>query len=232
VPTESWGRAAELDAVEAFLSASARSPAALVVDGEPGIGKTTVWRAALELAREGGRRLLTTRLGEADAPLSFAGLTDLIGEIEPGYLAALPRPQREALDAALLRDDSTAAAPDARAVYTSVLSLLERLADDQPIVVAIDDLQFAPCATMSPTSGRGGCHAEGSRTLEAGGELSTLGEDIHPVRHVQVHVAEARRRGLSVRPRRDPGRGRLRRVRPERTALHLGAEHTAGKRID
>jgi len=45
------GRESELAPVTAFLDASGIRPAALVIEGEPGIGKTTIVRAALERAR-------------------------------------------------------------------------------------------------------------------------------------------------------------------------------------
>jgi MoxR-like ATPase len=55
------GRAAELDVVEAFLAAVDGGPARLLVEGEPGIGKTTVWQAATARARERRRSRSTSR---------------------------------------------------------------------------------------------------------------------------------------------------------------------------
>jgi hypothetical protein len=69
-----FGRDRELPCVGSFLeSLPTAGPAALVIDGEPGIGKTTLWRAALDAAGERGYRLLSSRPAEADASPSFAG---------------------------------------------------------------------------------------------------------------------------------------------------------------
>ena len=46
-------------------------PVGLALEGTPGIGKTTLWRAALESARGRGYRVLTTAPGEPDAVLAF-----------------------------------------------------------------------------------------------------------------------------------------------------------------
>ena len=77
------GRDEELGAVEAFLAEVERGPAALVLSGEPGIGKTILWEAG---CRAGGRRfgrVLMPRSVEAEALLSFAGLSDLLSPCSP-----------------------------------------------------------------------------------------------------------------------------------------------------
>ena len=58
----------------------AGSGGALVVDGEAGIGKTTIWREALARASSRPFRLLVARPAEAEADLSYAALTDLVAE--------------------------------------------------------------------------------------------------------------------------------------------------------
>ena len=67
------GRQRELAQVRAFLSPPGRART-LVIGGEPGIGKTTVWEAAIELARELGWRVLSARPSAAEAQPSFAAL--------------------------------------------------------------------------------------------------------------------------------------------------------------
>ena len=96
-------REGDLAAVEAFLVSAAAAATAMVVEGEPGIGKTTVWRAAVERARGRGFRLFCSRPAAAEAKLSFAGLGDLLAEVGDDVLASLPPPQERALQAALLR---------------------------------------------------------------------------------------------------------------------------------
>ena len=74
------GRDGELDFVEAFLDEVGAGPAALVLSGESGIGKTILWQVGVEAARSRFERVLTCRATEAEAALSFAGLSELLGE--------------------------------------------------------------------------------------------------------------------------------------------------------
>ena len=73
------GREEELGAIEAFLAAAEQGPQALVLSGEPGIGKTILWEAGVEQARERLDDVLICRGVEAEASLSFAALSELLG---------------------------------------------------------------------------------------------------------------------------------------------------------
>lgn len=55
------GQSTHQRAIAAFLDAMALGPSALLIDGEPGIGKTTLWLAAVEQAQERGFHVLSTR---------------------------------------------------------------------------------------------------------------------------------------------------------------------------
>ena len=83
-------------------------PTALVLRGEPGIGKTTLWEAGIALAAEGGLRVLVARPSDAESEHAFAGLIDLCEGLD---LDGLPAPQRSALEVALLRREPDGAAP-------------------------------------------------------------------------------------------------------------------------
>jgi predicted ATP-dependent serine protease len=52
-------REAELASVQAFIGRPASGPAALVLEGEAGIGKSTLWLAGVEHARALGLRVLS-----------------------------------------------------------------------------------------------------------------------------------------------------------------------------
>ena len=136
------GRAAELDVVDAFLAALDDGPARLLVEGEPGIGKTTVWQAATARARERGFRILASRPGSSETRLTFAGLGDFLSDVDDDDLEALPAPQRRALRVALLRDDPDGPAPEQREVSTAFLGILRVLAAETSVLVAVDDLQW------------------------------------------------------------------------------------------
>src|SRR5689334_20127837 len=86
------GREPELQSLRDFLS-GAEAPACQVLSGKPGIGKTTIWEFGLDLARENGFQVLSTRASEAETTLSFAALADLVDDIDTSDLDALPAPQ-------------------------------------------------------------------------------------------------------------------------------------------
>ena len=140
------GRESELGAVETFLRSE--RPRALVIVGEPGIGKTTLWQAAVEQARARGARVLMARPTESESRLAFAGLADLLADVPDELFATLPEPQRVGLDAALLRAAS-ARPPERRVVGAGFLTLLRALAGLSEVVCAIDDLQWLDASSAA-----------------------------------------------------------------------------------
>src|SRR5262245_60068361 len=124
------GRRDELGAIERHLDAPVRRPAALVLEGEPGVGKTTLWQAGIAAAQERGLRVLSARPSGAEAQLSFAALIDLLDGVDAAELGALPAPQRRALDAALLRAEPLDGAANPHAVRVAFLNTLRSLATD------------------------------------------------------------------------------------------------------
>jgi DNA-binding CsgD family transcriptional regulator len=136
------GREAELTAIDAFLERAAAGSAALVIEGEPGIGKTTLWREAIARAESHELRVLSCRAVEAEAKLSFSALSDLLEPVPDEAFDVLPDPQRRALEVALLRADPRGVRPDPRAVATAFRSVLNWLAVTSPTLVAIDDAHW------------------------------------------------------------------------------------------
>ena len=142
-------RGNELAAVTTFLDRGAGGLAALVVEGEAGIGKSTVWEAGVEAARSRGWLIRTSRPAHAEQGLTLAGLTDLFGDVADETLAQLPGPQRQALGVALLRIEPGAESPDQRTLSVAVAGLLRRLAAERPVLIAIDDAQWLDESTAS-----------------------------------------------------------------------------------
>ncbi|HEY3190209.1 MAG TPA: ATP-binding protein, partial [Solirubrobacteraceae bacterium] len=142
------GRDEELAAIARFLDAGAPA-CAVAIEGDPGIGKTTVWDAAAADAGERGARVLRARPAQSEAKLSFSSLADLLGNALDDVAAGLPPPQRRALEVALLVDDSGGARADRRAVAAGLLSALRALASDAWLVVAIDDVQWLDPASAA-----------------------------------------------------------------------------------
>jgi DNA-binding CsgD family transcriptional regulator len=143
------GREEELGVLEALLDtrAAARGSTAVALEGEAGIGKSTLWQEAVAAAEARGLRVLTVRAAETERNFAHAGLGDLLDDLLPDVLPALTPPQRRALEVALLVADETGAPADPRALGVAGRSALQPLAEEG-LVLAIDDLQWldAPSA--------------------------------------------------------------------------------------
>lgn len=141
-PTRIFGRDQEFVQLAAFLEAIPSGPRALLLEGQAGVGKTTVWRWALERARAAGYRVLSCRPAEAEAKYSYAALGDLLDAVGNDDWPDLPAPQRRALDVALLRDAEQGVRLDPRAVGAAVLASVRSLAATTPTLIAVDDVQW------------------------------------------------------------------------------------------
>jgi predicted ATPase len=136
------GRREELLTLEAFLTDIPAGGQALLLEGEPGIGKTALWQEGLRAAKERGIRALQARPSDSEAQIAFAALGDLVA---PVLGTALPRVvplQRRALETALLLRESEGTPPDVRVLGLALLSIMRTLAQQGPLLVAIDDVQW------------------------------------------------------------------------------------------
>ena len=131
-----------------FLAAARDTPQMLVLDGEAGIGKTTLFEAAVAEARELGFAVFSCRPAGAETAFSFAALADLMRPVLPEGLGRLPPPQRRALAAALLLEEVEGSAPDERAIAFAVFRLLGEHTGG-PILVGVDDVQWLDVASAS-----------------------------------------------------------------------------------
>src|SRR5918995_791957 len=147
------GREEELQRVELFLKAARHAPRALVIEGEAGAGKTSIWQAALAGALRAGSRTLVAHPAEAETSFAYAALGDLLGD-NLDALAELPSRQRRALEVALLLDDEGDERPDQQSVALAVLAVFRRLAEDDPLVVAVDELVGARLQALSSQARR------------------------------------------------------------------------------
>ena len=135
------GREEELAHVCAFLDEPRDALAALLLAGEAGIGKSTIWLAGVEHARKNGSRTLVSRPAEAERGLAHAGLADLFDDVLDEVLPELAAPRRRALEVALLLEEPDTDA-DPRTLGTATRSVLQLLAEQGPTVLAIDDVQW------------------------------------------------------------------------------------------
>jgi hypothetical protein len=92
------GRGPELGLVSAFLDRPVEGPAGLVLEGEPGIGKSTLWLAAVARARERGLLVLSSRPAEAERGLAHVGLGDLFADVLADVASLISTPRRRALE--------------------------------------------------------------------------------------------------------------------------------------
>jgi DNA-binding CsgD family transcriptional regulator len=136
------GRREELQALEAFLEAVPAGGQALLLEGDAGIGKSALWSEGLNFARERNFRVLTARAARSETQVAFATVGDLLA---PALEATLPRlvpVQRRALEIALLLRESDGRPPDTRLLGLALLAVVRALAQDGPVLVALDDAQW------------------------------------------------------------------------------------------
>jgi DNA-binding CsgD family transcriptional regulator len=143
------GREEELASIHAFLDQGEGGPAALVLEGEAGVGKSTLWLAGVEHARAAGVRVLSTRPAQAEARLGHSGLGDLLEDVLDEVLPALEAPRRRALEVALLLEDPDDDPVDARALAVAVRGSLQRLGEQGRLLIAIDDVPWLDASSSS-----------------------------------------------------------------------------------
>lgn len=149
MPPEIVGREGELAVVCAFIGDTGEGPSALVLEGEAGIGKSTLWVAGVEHARAQGVRILSSQPAEAERGLAHAGLGDLFEDVLDDVLPALSPPRRRALEIALLLEETSGDPVDRRALAVAVRGALQILSERERILIAIDDVQWLDASSSS-----------------------------------------------------------------------------------
>ena len=135
---ELTGRRSECDALDRLIEAvRAGESRALVVRGEPGVGKTALLEYMVEQAS--GCRVVRAVGVQSEMELAFAALHQLLAPMLDRF-ERLPVPQRDALRTAL--GISPGSAPDRFLVGLAVLSLLSDVAEEQPLICLVDDEQW------------------------------------------------------------------------------------------
>jgi DNA-binding CsgD family transcriptional regulator/tetratricopeptide (TPR) repeat protein len=116
------GRERERARLDAFLRNVPSGARALILRGEPGIGKTALWRLGVERAREAAYGVLRTRPAEEERPLAHGGLVDLLEGV--GF-----DPVALGCDDPIVRG-------------RAVLAAFRRLGERGAVLIAIDDLHW------------------------------------------------------------------------------------------
>ncbi|HEY5319924.1 MAG TPA: AAA family ATPase, partial [Galbitalea sp.] len=139
-----FGRDSESARLDDLLGGLPRAGGAVIVRGDPGIGKTALGEFAIGLARRRNIPVLSTNASEVEAQLPFAALEKLLRPYIKKFSLLRPR-QREALEAALgLSRSST---PDVYLVGLAVLDLLSEVGGDTGVLVVIDDVHWIDAST-------------------------------------------------------------------------------------
>ncbi|MEV6923369.1 AAA family ATPase [Dactylosporangium sp. NPDC051485] len=136
------GREVELARLRAlFAGAAADEPtgAAVILSGDPGIGKSALLEAARELGQAAGFRALATVGVEAEAQLPYSGLHQLLRPLMT-YADRLPQRQVEALRTGFGIEGD--ASPEPFLVSLAALNLIVEAAVDRPVAILADDVQW------------------------------------------------------------------------------------------
>jgi AAA ATPase-like protein len=116
---------------------------ALVLWGEPGIGKTALLD---DLCARAGDVVLVRGAGvESEAELAFAGLHHLCSQMIEEKLELLPHPQRDAIRIAF--GELAGGTPNPFLLGLAVLNRLADIAEERPVLCLVDDAQWLDRAT-------------------------------------------------------------------------------------
>ncbi len=147
--SEILGRDEELDSLNSFLDGMDRGVRGLVLEGEAGVGKSTLWAAGLASAEQRGFRVLSSRPAEAERGLPHVVLADLLEGVVEKVMPTLSAPRRRALEGALLMDRAPEYELDPRALAVAVRTCFQMLAEKRPLVLAVDDTQWVDSSSAN-----------------------------------------------------------------------------------
>ncbi len=140
------GRDEELTRIHAFFSDAVVTGGALLLYGEPGVGKSTLLGAVATTATESGTRVLSASGVEFEADVGYSGLNQLLLPVHDAF-DRLERPHRDALRLALGFDCGPP--PDRLLVSNAALLLVRGLAADTPLLLIVDDLPWIDRASAA-----------------------------------------------------------------------------------
>lgn len=140
------GRRRELDLLAGVVSHAVDDGAALLVTGEPGVGKSALLGAAAEIAGSRGVRVIRGSGVEYESDVGYAGLHQLV-DLLSDELDQLPPARRATLQVAL--GIGTGPAPGRLAVLDAALALFRHAASRTPMLVVVDDMHWLDRASAS-----------------------------------------------------------------------------------
>ena len=138
------GRTAEWSRVHGLVRGLPRRGGALVLLGEPGIGKTELTEAAVDAAGARGVAVLMAVGSEFESHLPYAALQQLLRPYRHQLTTLRPR-QRDALEAAF--GLGTAEPPDVYLVALATVELLSEIGSEGGVLVVVDDAHWVDGST-------------------------------------------------------------------------------------
>ena len=140
------GRERDLEFLGTFVEEARDDGGAILLTGDAGVGKTVLVNAVAADARRRGVRVLRAAGAEFEAGLSFAGLNQLLHPVMD-WIGELDEVDRRTLRMAL--GLGAGGACDELAVSNATLRLLARVADAQPLLVVVDDVNWVDRASSA-----------------------------------------------------------------------------------
>ncbi len=138
-----YGRDREKQHVSAFLTGALERPAALVLQGEPGMGKTTLWRkVCAEDASERGFEVLSSAPASGETRLSFSVLSDLVGDHVADVRDELPAPATSSAGSSSAPRRARKGRRAAAHHFRGDADAASRAGRARSVLIAIDDLQW------------------------------------------------------------------------------------------
>ena len=144
--SELFGRDRELGLIEAFIAGTAVGGGALLLFGDPGVGKTVLLDAAAVMAAAAGVRVVRAAGVEFEADLPFSGLHQLLLPLHEEFSQLNPA-HRDTLNAALGFGEGTT--PDRLVICNATLTVLQHSAAARPVLLIVDDLPWLDRASAA-----------------------------------------------------------------------------------
>jgi DNA-binding CsgD family transcriptional regulator len=135
------GREAELARIRSAVDDVAQRGGTVRIAGDPGVGKSALLRAGLDLASARGYTALSVRATEGETHLAFAALYQLLRPML-GRIDELPAGHRAALMSAFGLAEPGDASANRFFIGLAALELLADAAAETPVLVGVDDLSW------------------------------------------------------------------------------------------